>query len=275
MGDNVPIHRAEHKENFTQILNNLLNDSRLSYGARGLMAYALTHYDDWVFNGENYFVTDKDKLSKVKRYLNELIEYGYLKRYQEKSNTGTFGSIMYIFIESPLFEKPLADIPLTEKPITENQTTEESLEESKVQPIVNLPLADIPLTDSPLAENHTLNNTNITNTNNYIYSDIFDLYLEQGIIKHSTLTNAMKKAIDKTLKKFTIDNIKLAITRYGTMYRDKDNAYANKYCKYKWTLQEFLTREKGISEFLDEGGKWIRYKDNKFDYIEDCNSWLK
>lgn len=112
-------------------------------------------------------------------------------------------------------------------------------------------------------ENTNKNVKNVKNEKKNIYSDIFNLYLEQGIIKHKELTDTMKKAIDKANKRFSTDEIKLAITRYGVMYRDKGNNYAIKYCKYKWTLQELLTREKGISEFLDEGGKWIRYTDNQ------------
>lgn len=111
--------------------------------------------------------------------------------------------------------------------------------------------------------NTNKNGKNDKNVKKNIYSDIFNLYLEQEIIKHKELTDTMKKAIDKATKKFSIDEIKLAITRYGVMYRDKENTYAKDYCKYKWTLQELLTREKGISEFLNEGGKWIRYTDKQ------------
>ncbi|MTK11856.1 MAG: hypothetical protein F8N39_07155 [Clostridiaceae bacterium] len=93
------------------------------------------------------------------------------------------------------------------------------------------------------------------------YQEIFDLYVEQRIVKHNTFTDGMKSAIKKAAVKFTVNEIKIAIERYGQMYRDKENQYAAQYCKYKWTLSDLLTREKGISEFLDEGGKWIRYKD--------------
>lgn len=89
--------------------------------------------------------------------------------------------------------------------------------------------------------------------------EIFDLYVQQEIIKHKSVTEKMKKAIKKAATQYSIDDIKLAIMRYGQMYRDKENEYARSYCKYQWTLEELLTREKGISEFLDEGGKWIRY----------------
>jgi ribosomal protein L7/L12 len=93
------------------------------------------------------------------------------------------------------------------------------------------------------------------------YQEIFNLYVEQKIVDHKTLTDKMKAAIKKALSKFSAEEIKLAITRYGEMYNNKANSYAVEYCKYKWTLDELLTRDKGISEFLDEGGKWIRYQE--------------
>ncbi|MFW2490946.1 hypothetical protein ACN077_20625 [Clostridium chromiireducens] len=177
----MPIYKAEHKENFTQILNEVLSNEKLSYGARGLMAYVLTHCDNWVFTGEDYFTTKKDKLSKIKGYLKELILFGYLKRYQEKSMGGVFGKMIYIFFEIPRLDSPLAENqttvktslesgvspkvkkPTTVKPLTENQITAKNGLESKVSPKTVLPLTDSPLTVSPLAENHILNNTNINN----------------------------------------------------------------------------------------------------------------
>lgn len=94
------------------------------------------------------------------------------------------------------------------------------------------------------------------------YSEIFNLYIEQGIINHKTFTNKMREAVNKAIKKFTIEEIEIAIKRYGEMYRDNKNEYAVKYSKYKWTFDEFMTREKGIPEFMDEGGKWIRYQES-------------
>lgn len=180
----MPIIRAEHKDNFTQILNNLLNDERLTYGARGLMAHVLTHYDNWIFNGENYFVTNLDKISKVKKYLKELINLGYLKRYQEKNSKGTFSNVLYIFNEVPLYEKaiiendllskgneivpiePRLNLPITDLPIAVNNITDKTEEESHIYPKIDFPLSELPLSAQPLSENQILNNTNITNTKN-------------------------------------------------------------------------------------------------------------
>ena len=111
----MPIYRAEHKKDFTIILNSILSDTRLSYGARGLMAHVLTHHDNWVFTGEDYFVTDIDKKTKVRGYIKELINFGYLKRYREQNERGILGNSVYTFFEMPNFDLPNLEKPNLEK----------------------------------------------------------------------------------------------------------------------------------------------------------------
>jgi hypothetical protein len=108
---------------------------------------------------------------------------------------------------------------------------------------------------------------------NSVLYDIFDLYVKQEIVNHRNLTKKMEISIKKALRKYSVEEIKLGIERYGQIYRDKGNQYAIKFGKYKWTLDELLTREKGISEFLDEGGKWIRYIEASKNVSETINQW--
>lgn len=240
----MPIVRTEHKENFTQIINNLLNDDRLSYGARGLMAYALTHYDDWIFNGESYFTTNKDKLSKVKKYLKQLIDYGYLSRYQEKSGNGIFGNIIYIFRESPLLEKPLTVLPLTE-----NHTTVKSNEISGFQPIVDFPLTGLPLTDSPLAENHTLNNTNITNTNINIYSLVTDYLNKKVGTGYKSTTKKTQTLINARLsEKFTLEDFEKVIDNKVGEWKGTDmEKYLRPETLFGTKFEGYLNQKGGIN----------------------------
>lgn len=106
------------------------------------------------------------------------------------------------------------------------------------------------------------------------FQELFDLYIQQNIVKHKSLTEDMKKAIKKAVDKYSVEDIKTAITRYGEMYQDKDNKYAAEFCKYSWTLKELLTRDKGIPDFLDDGGKWIRYlKDEEGKSQKNAGSW--
>ncbi|WP_099329399.1 hypothetical protein [Clostridium paraputrificum] len=253
----MPIYRAEHKKDFTIILNSILSDTRLSYGARGLMAHVLTHHDNWVFTGEDYFVTDIDKKTKVRGYIKELINFGYLKRYREQNERGILGNSVYTFFEMPNF-----DLPNLEKPNLENQKQVKSEENSDIQPNCDLPNLDLPNLGLPNLENLNVNNTNnINNINNNIYNTIFDFWISKNIKKHRTLTSEMKKNIDKTLKEYSKDEILEAINNYGDMYNDLNYQWFN----YQWGLNEFLVRRdkdsiRQLGLFLNDGSKYLNYK---------------
>ncbi|QUH21452.1 replication protein [Alkaliphilus sp. B6464] len=88
---------------------------------------------------------------------------------------------------------------------------------------------------------------------------VFETYNNQNIITHKELTSKMKQAIDKALKRDKQDTILEAIKRYGEAFRDPNYQF----CKYKMTLDKFLTQNNGYYDWLDEGQKWINYSDFK------------
>jgi len=108
-------------------------------------------------------------------------------------------------------------------------------------------------------ENSINNNNTEKNGRSSKYDRIFKTYLESNIVKHTTLTTIMKDSINIALKKYTEEEIKLGIERYGVMLNDTTYDY----CNYKWTLNEFLTRGKGLGYFLNEGDKWLNYLKHK------------
>lgn len=85
---------------------------------------------------------------------------------------------------------------------------------------------------------------------------IFDAWNKQEIIQHKELTPDIVNVLNKVLRKHSADEIETAIQRYAKML--KDQSY--QFCQYKWTLINFLSREKGYTYFLDNGEKWINYK---------------
>lgn len=106
------------------------------------------------------------------------------------------------------------------------------------------------------------NNLNIISNN--IYSLIFDYWISKNIKKHRNLTNDMKKAIDKTLKEYSKDEILEAINNYSIMYNDQ----SYQWCSYQWGLNEFLIRKDkdGIRQlglFLNDGSKYLNYLKTK------------
>ena len=87
-----------------------------------------------------------------------------------------------------------------------------------------------------------------------IRTDIFNHWNSQNIQRHNELTDEISKTIDKTLKKYSLEDIKTAITRYGIIYHDETHFF-----NYKWTLTKFLSQSNALPSFLDDGDKWSNY----------------
>ena len=87
------------------------------------------------------------------------------------------------------------------------------------------------------------------------YTAIFNHWNQQGITVHRKLTEDMTKAIDATLKVHTKEEIMQAIARYARIYHDKDYFFS-----YNWTLINFLKQKNALPDFMDDGQKWLSYK---------------
>ena len=117
----------------------------------------------------------------------------------------------------------------------------------------------------PVKEPSSINisiNKSINKSN--IYNTIFDFWVAKGVKKHRSLTNNIKKAIDKTLKEYSVAEIEQAINNYSIMYHDKNYEW----CSYQWGLDEFLLktnkdRLRQLPMFLNDGSKWINYQSAK------------
>lgn len=96
--------------------------------------------------------------------------------------------------------------------------------------------------------------TNVQSPNFHI--EIFDYWNSKNIIQHKELTEKFDKAITKALKTYSVEQVKEYIDRYNTVIKDQ-----NFYFDTKWSLDLFLTQKNAISNFTDDGIKWINYLD--------------
>lgn len=111
------IRRGKINSHFTILSNEVLRDSRLSYKARGLLAYMLSFSEDWIFYKKKLIDDSKrDGRDSVNTGLKELINYGYLIKEQKRNSDGRFDTNEWV-----LCETPQTDYPSTENPSTENQ----------------------------------------------------------------------------------------------------------------------------------------------------------
>lgn len=108
-----------------------LNDDRLSWKAKGLLAYLLSKPDDWQVYERDLIKRATDGRDAVRTGLRELEACGYLSRHQVRGEDGSFGHMEYVVYERPMLEQNAVDgksvhgeLPQTENPSTGNPRTE-------------------------------------------------------------------------------------------------------------------------------------------------------
>lgn len=107
---------------FTIIDNNFLRDERLSFKAKGLFMYMWSQSNDWNFYVNELSSHAKDGRNAVMTGLEELENYGYLKRKRVRNAQGQLKETEYVLSETPTLEKPKSENPTLGKPTLENQT---------------------------------------------------------------------------------------------------------------------------------------------------------
>jgi hypothetical protein len=97
------IRTSKSKENPYVMLDKTgLNDSRLSWKAKGLLAYLVSMPDDWQIYVTDLVKRAKDGRDSIDAGLQELEKYGYLSRRQIRGESGKFGEMEYIVYEQPI-----------------------------------------------------------------------------------------------------------------------------------------------------------------------------
>jgi DNA-binding MarR family transcriptional regulator len=105
---------------FKAIRRATFEDNRLSFEARGVLAYILVKPDDWQMQVADLMRQGDMGRDKAYRIINELIETGYCERVEEREK-GRIVGYSYLIHEEPLPEKPYTAQPLTAQPLTENK----------------------------------------------------------------------------------------------------------------------------------------------------------
>jgi len=77
-------YRVAHRERYTQILDETLGDERLSFRARGLLAFLLSKPDDWSVNSTSLARMTKEGRDAIRSALKELRRFGYVVQRQER-----------------------------------------------------------------------------------------------------------------------------------------------------------------------------------------------
>jgi hypothetical protein len=117
------IYRVKKSTNYVVMNRTALNDDRLSWKAKGIIAYMLSMPDDWKFYVSEITKHAKDGEDSLRTGIKELKENGYIKRFPVKDEqTKKIIEWETHVHESPQVEKPHLEKPHLEKPYVENPT---------------------------------------------------------------------------------------------------------------------------------------------------------
>jgi hypothetical protein len=120
--DKTIIRVQKNKENPYVMLNKtFIEDERLSWKAKGLMTYFLSKPDDWKIMMCDLVKRSVDGRVSVASGINELIKYGYIRRYQPKNDKNQYLPVEYIVYEIPQAGFLHAENPRSGNPHTGNQ----------------------------------------------------------------------------------------------------------------------------------------------------------
>ena len=159
------------KENFTSIHNKLINDSRISLKAKGIMLYMLSKPENWKYNPKEIAKNSKDGLDSVYSGIKELIEAGYISRTRHSDGTVDY------FVFEDVEENDIVDFSKKENPNRENPNREN-------------PNRENPNRENPNRENPNRENPNRENP---------DVYKRKNTNKERIIVNTeLKKETSKS-----------------------------------------------------------------------------
>lgn len=117
------VHHFDYQHSFTMVPNQILRDSRLSWGARGLMAFIVNQKPGYSLSRDELVTASPMGRKGLKTIIDELREFGYLEISQSRE-CGKFGaSIMVTKLPSVSHSEPLTGLPSTVAPSTVSEHT--------------------------------------------------------------------------------------------------------------------------------------------------------
>ena len=114
--------KKQYQKGFTTVDNLVLNDTNLSWKAKGLFVYLWSQSDEWDFYETEVVKHSTDGIASLKAGLKELETTGYLKRQRKRDDKGHLKENEWILFDNPMLENPMLDNPTYEKRILDNRT---------------------------------------------------------------------------------------------------------------------------------------------------------
>lgn len=182
--------KKQYQKGFTTVDNVVLNDTNLSWKAKGLFVYLWSQSDEWDFYESEVVKHSTDKIASLKSGLKELEQQGYLKRQRKRDDKGHLKENEWILSDNPMLENPMLD-NLTLGNHTLTNTNNNNINNNKDE-------------SNSTKENKDKNNSNKKNKYNLNYTEFIEWFNEETGRKFesdkSGTIKGFKKNIEARLK---------------------------------------------------------------------------
>lgn len=146
----VKIHRSVPSGDFTIIPNEALRDERLSFAARGHLAYLLSRPEDWKTSADDEAERARGLRAKrgegreaMRRVYKELKDAGYMHLVRSADASGRWKT------ETHLFDRPCTEVRLAGVPESRMSASPAGTESAQVVPMYGKPGVGSPGVGSP------------------------------------------------------------------------------------------------------------------------------
>jgi len=150
--------------NFAMIPNELLDDTRLSWKAKGVLCYLLRLPPDWKVYSEEIAKHSTDGIDSLTTTINELILVGYIKRDKLRGTKGRFGGYEYSVYSTP-----------TVTDISKNGETKNGLSKNGKSKAINTNLTKTNLTKKDTTKKEYI----ILSNDDHIFLKIYNIYYKE------------------------------------------------------------------------------------------------
>lgn len=123
------ITRQKRKDNFTVVNNEILQNPRLSWAAKGMLVYLLHLPDEWQINIADLSNRSKNGRDGTASIIKELMNAGYVTRQRSLTESKKFAGYDYTVNDEPVNGKSVNGISVNGKSVTSNNYLNKELKE--------------------------------------------------------------------------------------------------------------------------------------------------
>lgn len=92
--------------NYTVVHNDLIEDTRISWKARGLLMYLLSKPDHWRTSTAHLASQSPDGIHSVRTGMKELELHGYIRRLKKQNDSGQWSTTTVVFDQPQPVDNP-------------------------------------------------------------------------------------------------------------------------------------------------------------------------